>query len=112
MQISMTTAMPKEWASKKPIESYETTFLATGFSRYNTVKKTLSQFVRHDNGTVTYSESTCAATVFPRVYHTEPARVTVYSRSPMVWTEEVDGLQCFIQVQSNGSGVEASDNRE
>ena len=93
MQIEMLTTVPKEWAGKKPLESYETTFLATGFSRYNTTKKTLSQFVRKDDG-IWYTESECTATVFPRVYACEPARVTVYSRSPMVWTE---GLQCFVQ---------------
>jgi hypothetical protein len=89
MQVTIGASVPKEWQTKKPIESYETTFLATGFSRYNTVKKTLSQFVRHDNDTVTYSESACAATVFPRVYACEAARVTIYSKSPSVWMEEI-----------------------
>ena len=84
----MLSAVPKEWATKKPIESYETTFLATGFSRYNTAKKTLSQFVRRDDG-IWYSESECTATVFPRVYAAEGARVIVYSKSPRVWVEEV-----------------------
>ena len=95
----MTTTVPKEWASKKPIEQYETTFLATGFSRYNTAKKTLSQFVRQDNGTVTYAETECVATVFPRVYACEAARVVVYSKSPRVWAEYVgaDEVHFFAQ---------------
>lgn len=98
MQVEMLRALPKEWATKKPIESYETTFLATGFSRYNTTKKTLSQFVRKEDG-VWYSESECTATVFPRVYACEAARVTVYSKSPRVWVEEVGvgELHAFVQ---------------
>lgn len=87
MQVEILAYLPKEWATKKPIESYETTFLATGFSRYNTAKKTLSQFVRKEDG-VWYTESPCTATVFPRVYAAEPAHVTVYSRSPRVWSED------------------------
>jgi hypothetical protein len=97
MQVHMSTKPPKEWEGKKPLESYETTFLATGFSRYNTAKKTLSQFVRQDDGTVLYVESACGATVFPRVYACEHARVVVYSRSPMVWVEEVNEPQWFVQ---------------
>jgi hypothetical protein len=41
---------------------------------------------------VWYSESEFPrGCVIPRAYHTELARVTVYSKSPRIWKEEVDG---------------------
>ena len=85
----MTSFTPKEWVGKKPIETYETRFLYTGFSRYNTEKKTLSQIVRTPTGTVRYTESPCDASVFSRGYATELARIVVYSASPRVWKEEI-----------------------
>ena len=99
MEIQMMGAMPKEWNDKKPVESYETTFLSTGFSRYNTTKKTLSHFLRETDGRLTYTESLCEATVFPRVYASEFTRVTVYSLTPRVWKEEVgmEEVHFFIQ---------------
>lgn len=97
MEMTMTNVLPKKWADAKPIESYETQFLYTGFSRYNVAKKSLSQLVRKPDGTLWYSEAPCAATVFPRAYASEYARVNVYSVNPRVWTEEVDTLQCFVQ---------------
>ena len=98
MQVTIGTCVPKEWGTKKPVESYETTFLATGFSRYNTAKKTLSQFTTREDG-IWYTESPCAATVFPRVYLSEAARVSVYSLNPRVWAEEVgiDMIHFFVQ---------------
>ena len=59
MNITMTRLPPKEWAGKKPLESYETTFLYTGFSRYNTEKRTLSQIERGPGGVLTYTETPC-----------------------------------------------------
>lgn len=88
MNITMTSYVPKEWVGKKPVETYETRFLYTGFSRYNTEKKTLSLIARSPSG-ITYTETPCDATVFPRAYSTESARITVYSVSPKVWKEEV-----------------------
>lgn len=88
MDVKITSFVPKEWVGKKPLETYETRFLYTGFSRYNTEKKTLSQIVRKPTGTITYSESPCDASVFSRGYATELVRVVVYSASPRVWKEE------------------------
>jgi hypothetical protein len=99
MEIKMTSFIPKDWVGKKPMESYETRFLYTGFSRYNTEKKMLSQIVRTPTGTITYSESVCEANVFPRAYASELARVSVYSVSPRVWKEEVGlrDIHFFVQ---------------
>lgn len=98
MNITLTRHVPKEWRTAKPLETYETRFLYTGLSRYNTEKKTLSQLVRGPAG-ITYTETVCDATVFPRTYATEMARITVYSNSPRVWKETVglDDTHFFVQ---------------
>ena len=97
MEVRLLDAVPPEWISKKPIDSYETRFLYIGFSRYDTTKQVLTKFIRNENGTINMSEASHTETFFARCYHTENARVTVYSLNPRVWTEEVDKLQCFVQ---------------
>jgi hypothetical protein len=99
MEITISNTVPKEWIDKKPIESYETRLLYTGFSRYNTEKKTLSQFVRNTDNSITYTESLCDATVFPRAYATEAVRITIYSVSPRVWKEEIGLTDIHFLVQ-------------
>lgn len=89
MQIKIYNKTPKEWRDKTPVEVYETKMLTTGFSRYNLAKRTLSQFFRHPNGALSYSEQPCDIRLFPRVYNTEDVQVFVYSRSPLVWKEEI-----------------------
>lgn len=93
----MLPQLPAEWTSKKPIETYETRFLYIGYSRYDTTKETLWRFTRQPDGKVLVTETPHKETFFARCYHTENARVTVYSTNPRVWTEEVDTLQCFVQ---------------
>ena len=99
MEIALSSLLPKQWVGAKPIESYETQFLYTGFSRYNTAKKSLSQIVRKEDGTIWYSDAPCDATVFPRAYATESVRITIYSVSPRVWKEEagLSDVRVFIQ---------------
>jgi hypothetical protein len=97
MEVRLLDAVPPEWTSKKPIDSYETRFLYIGFSRYDTTKQVLTKFIRNATGTINMSEASHTETFFARCYHTENARVTVYSLNPRVWTEEVDRLQCFVQ---------------
>lgn len=97
MEVQLLDTVPQEWISKKPIETYETRFLYIGFSRYDTTKQTLTKFVKQDDGTVLVTDASHKEAFFARCYHTEHARVTIYSLSPRVWTEEVDRLQCFVQ---------------
>lgn len=99
MEITLSTGLPAQWANARPLEDYETQFLYTGLSRVDTVKKVVSQFVRAPDGHITYTEYPCDASVFPRVYASEWARVRVYSRTPRVWTETlgVDIVQAFVQ---------------
>jgi hypothetical protein len=99
MRIKIYNKAPTEWKGKTPIESYETRMFYTGFSRYNVAKRTLSQLFKNPDGSMSYTEQSCDVRLFPRVYHSEDVQITVYSRSPMVWKEEisVDDVHFFVQ---------------
>lgn len=99
MNVSLLTELPEEWKGKKPLRTYETRFLYIGFRRYDTEQKTISGFFRNTDGSVTYQETPTEEVVFSRVYHTEHVRVTVYSQSPRVWTEETSPYEVFTFVQ-------------
>lgn len=96
----MTSRLPSEWATKKPIEKYETQFLYVGLSRYDIVKKTLSNIVRTLDGKTVYTETPYDGSL-ARCYITEFATVTVYSTSPRVWTEDLgtNDRHAFVQKQ-------------
>ena len=91
--------LPAEWATKKPLERYETQFLYVGLSRYDTVKKTLSNIVRGPDGKATYTEQTYGDKSLARCYVSEFATVTIYSLNPRVWKEDVgvDDQTFFVQ---------------
>lgn len=95
MHVEILSDIPAEWQSKKPLESYDTQFLYVGFSRYNTVKQTLSKFFRDKTGAFVYTEMPQAESCLARCYSSEYAHVTVYSTSPHVWMEEADGV-CLV----------------
>jgi hypothetical protein len=97
----MTTSLPSEWVGAIPLETYETTFLSIGLSRYDTVKKTLSTFVQDPGGLITYTETPYTAGSLARCYVCEYATVTIYSVSPRVWVEDlgVDGVTVVVQHQ-------------
>lgn len=96
----MTAKLPSEWASKKPIERYETQFLYVGLSRYDTVKKTLSNISRTQEGKAYYTETPYDGNL-ARCYVSEFVTVSVYSTSPRVWTEDlgVNDCQAFIEMR-------------
>jgi hypothetical protein len=96
----MATLLPSEWATKKPIEKYETQFFYIGLSRYDTVKKTLSSIVRTPEGKMLYTETPYEGNL-ARCYVTEYATVTIYSHTPRVWVEDlgVNDRHAFVQKQ-------------
>lgn len=74
----------------KPIETYETHFLSLGFGRYDVVKKVMSRIEVKEDGKVLYTETPMnMPKTFPKVYHSEYVRVTIYSQSPKLWKEEL-----------------------
>ena len=81
------------------MRTYETRLLSTGLSRYDVEQKTLST-LRLENGRLLYSERPYEGRVFSRVYSAEYVRVTVYSDSPKIWSEELaPGEVHFFQQQ-------------
>lgn len=96
----MLSKLPSEWATKKPIEKYETQFLYVGLSRYDTVKKTISNITRAPDGKATYTEKPYGDKSLARCYVSEFATVTVYSHSPRIWVEDlgVDDKMVFVEV--------------
>lgn len=92
--------LPAEWVKKRPLERYETQFLYTGLSRYDTVKKTLSSILRTADGKTIYKESPYGDGPLARGYISEHATVTVYSISPRVWVEDlgVNEQSVFIEL--------------
>jgi len=70
------------------LREYETRILWTGLSRYDVERKVLST-LKMDGERILYSERPYPGHVFSRVYATEHVRVTVYSDSPKVWSEEL-----------------------
>jgi hypothetical protein len=63
-------------------------FYYHGVSRYDTTKKTLSNF-QVNKSNYSLSETPQLDQSFSRCYSTERVRVTVYSVLPRVWKEEV-----------------------
>lgn len=85
----MLCSLPNEWATKKPVEKYETQFLSVGLSRYDTAKKTLSNVARTPDGKTIYTEKPYGDKSLARCYVSEFATVTVYSLNPRVWVEDL-----------------------
>ena len=91
MKVTISSAIPTRWRSAKPIHSYDTHFLYIGVERYDMVAKTLSYFTSDGD----YAYMPCPQTTFSSGYATEPVRVTLYSESPRVWSEELSPQELF-----------------
>jgi hypothetical protein len=97
MQVQLLSSVPP---SLRPLRTYETTFLSMGFGRYDTERKTVTKLIETD-GILTFQETPFEASIFPRAYHAEMARVTIYSDSPRVWSETVDDQTFVFQQQTD-----------
>jgi len=100
MQVQLHLQPLPAWSGVKPLETYETRFLYLGFSRYNTEKKTLEQFDRRPEGHILFRSTPISLGVVSRCYHTEHARVTVYSTSPRVWSETLSPGETHFFIQT------------
>jgi hypothetical protein len=97
--VSLTSGVPPAFRARRPLRTYETRLLYTGLSRYDVETKTLST-LRVDGDRILYSERPHEGRVFSRVYSAEYVRVTVYSDSPKIWSEELaPGEVHFFQQQ-------------
>lgn len=97
MQVRLLSSVPPRL---RPLRTYETVFLSIGFGRYDTERKTLTKLTE-ENGLLMFDEKPFEASVFPRAYHAEMARVTIYSDSPRVWSETVDDQTFVFQQQTD-----------
>ena len=97
MRVLLTDVLPSKYT--KPLRTYETRYIYTGFRRYDVETKKLSSIELID-GELEYTEEPYTGTIFSRGYYTELVRVTVYSESPRVWVEELapDQRHIFQQV--------------
>lgn len=85
MEIRITPQVPPQL---RPVKTYETKYLYTGFSRYDTEAKRLSTITAMPDGKILYSERDYSGS-FSRNYATELVRVTIYSETPKMWSEEL-----------------------
>ena len=99
MEVLLTSGVPPAFRARRPLRTYETRLLYTGLSRYDVETKTLST-LKVEGDRILYSERPHEGRVFSRVYSAEYVRVTVYSDSPKIWSEELaPGEVHFFQQQ-------------
>lgn len=91
MKVSISTTCPLPWKTAKPIRSYDTNFLYIGVERYDIATKTLSSFTSEGE----YTQRPCTETSFSSSYTNEAVRVTIYSESPRMWSEELSPHDVF-----------------
>lgn len=100
MEVVLTESIPAAYKDKRPLKTYETRYIYTGFRRYDVETKQLSALELKD-GRLFYSEQPCTDTILSRGYATELVRVTVYAESPRAWAEELGpGEIHFFQQQT------------
>ncbi len=102
MEVEILTEIPPEWKNK-PGTTYETRYLYMGFSRYDVERLLLSK-IEKIGDKFFYHEVALKEDCFPRSYHVEHARITIYSTSPRVWVEELspDNLYFFRELPKQG----------
>ena len=95
----MSSSPPPAVAGKRPIKTYETRYLYTGFSRYNVETKIIST-ITIKNNKLFYKEAKFEGTTFSRVYSTEQVQINIYSENPRIWSETLNPheTQFFQQV--------------
>ena len=98
MEIKILETLPLTYKNTAG-KSYDTRYVYTGFKRYDIEKKILSEMKVEKDNRILYSEQVIDTTVFPRDYHTEMVRVTIYSDSPKVWCEELSPDERYFFVQ-------------
>lgn len=85
MEVRISQKIP---SNLRPLRTYETKYIYTGFSRYDTEAKILSTLKVTGSGKILYSQRDYSGS-FSKSYSTELVRVTVYSENPKAWSEEL-----------------------
>ena len=85
----------------KPMRTYETRYIYTGFGRYDVEAGLFSRIEKRGKSTF-YSEMKTSDDCFPRGYHVEHVRITVYSESPRMWSEELSPHDIYFFREKQG----------
>lgn len=94
MDIEIQNSIPHDWKLKQG-RAYDTRYIYIGFGRYDVEAGLFSRIERRDTN-VLYHEAKHVGECFPRGYHVENVRVTVYSySSPRVWSEEISPTEIY-----------------
>lgn len=97
MRVQLLSSVPS--SLPPPLRTFETTYLYIGFGRYDTERKILTKIIEHPDGSWEMTETPFDASIFPRAYHAELVRVTLYSETPRLWSETVDDQTFVFQQQ-------------
>ena len=76
-------------------QTYETTYIYTGYGKYDVDRKVLMTMERLPNGHLLMRETQHEPHVISRAFHTEMVRVTVYSENPRMWKEEISPVEIY-----------------
>jgi len=98
MEIEILESVP---VSMKPLQTYETRYIYTGFGKYDVESQVFSR-IELRNSVLLYHEHHTSDGCFSRGYFVENVRVTVYSRSPRIWAEELSPDKVYFFREKQG----------
>jgi hypothetical protein len=110
MKIRIVNEIPEEYANAKPLKTYETQYVYTGFRRYDLVRHVLEEFKETREGIRMKQTPMDPTSVLSRAYAAETIRVTVYSESPRVWKEVLNPFvtHFFLEMQDQQDAAAAA----
>lgn len=110
MKIRIINGIPDEYAKSKPIKTYETQYVYTGFRRYDVNRHVLEEFKETRNGITMTQTPMKPDVVLSRAYATETIQVTLYSESPRVWKEVLNPFvtHFFLEMQDQQDAAASS----
>ena len=93
MEVKQLSTLPPNLTSSP--KTYETRYLYTGFSKYDTEQNKVICMERLPNGNFMIHEAEYKPHAISRVYHTEHVRVTIYQEHPRIWSETLSPHEVY-----------------
>lgn len=93
MEVRQLSTLPPNLTSKP--RTYETRYLYTGFSKYDTERNTVIRMEQLPSGNLMIYELQYTPHAISRVYHTEHVRVDVYQEKPRIWSETLSPYEVY-----------------
>jgi hypothetical protein len=97
-EVILSDSLPN---TMKPLHTYETRYVYTGFGRYD-IEANLFSRIEMRGDKMFYSESKTTNECFPKGYNVECVRVTVYSKAPRMWSEEISPHEIYFFREKQG----------